>query len=56
MKKNGSVVCRELLGYDLTKAEDKLLIEEQKLFQTFCPKMVASAAAIVNEMITEGIC
>ncbi len=56
IKKNGSVVCRELLGYDLTKAEDKLLIEEQKLFKTFCPKMVESAAEIVNEMITEGIC
>ena len=56
IKKNASVVCRELLGYDLTKAEDKLLIEEQKLFKTFCPKMVESAAEIVNEMITEGIC
>lgn len=25
-------------------------------FKTFCPKMVESAAEIVNEMITEGIC
>lgn len=56
IKKNGSVVCRELLGYDLTKAEDKLAIEEQKLFRTFCPKMVESATEIVDEMIAEGIC
>lgn len=56
IKKNGTVVCRELLGYDLTKVDDKLIIEEQKLFKTFCPKMVASAAEIVDEMIAEEIC
>ena len=26
------------------------------IFKTFCPKMVESAAEIVNEMIIEGIC
>lgn len=56
IKKNGYIVCRELLGYDLTKAEDKLIIEEQKLFRTFCPKMVESAAKILDEMIAEGKC
>lgn len=56
IKKNGYIVCRELLEYDLTKAEDKLIIEEQKLFRTFCPKMVESAAEILDEMIAEGKC
>ena len=56
IKKNGSVVCRELLGYDLSKAEDKLIIEEKNLFKTFCPKMIESAAEILDEMIAEGIC
>lgn len=54
--KNGSVVCRELLGYDLTKEEDKKVIAEQNLFRTFCPEMVRSAAEILDEMIAEGIC
>ena len=54
--KNGSVVCRELLGYDLTKKEDMVVIEEQNLFRTFCPKMVESAASILDEMISEGLC
>ena len=54
--KNGSVVCRELLGYDLTKKEDMVFIEEQNLFRTFCPKMVESAASILDEMISEGLC
>lgn len=56
IEKNGSVVCRELLGYDITKAEDMSIIEEQKLFRTFCPKMVESAARILDEMIAAGIC
>lgn len=32
IKKNGSVVCRELLGYDLTKEEDMKIIK--KIIQT----------------------
>lgn len=55
-EKNGSVVCRELLGYDLTKKEDMAVIEEQKLFRTFCPKMVESATQILDKMILDGIC
>lgn len=56
IEKNGSVVCRELLGYDLTKKEDRIVIQEQKLFRTLCPKMVGSAASILDEMISEGLC
>ena len=56
ISKNGSVVCRELLGYDITKKEDMSIIEEQKLFRTFCPKMVESVVRILDEMISEGIC
>lgn len=54
--KNGSVVCRELLGYDLTKTEDMSFIEKHKLFRIFCPKMIISAAEILDEMIVDGIC
>lgn len=53
---NGSVVCRELLGYDLTQAEELKVIKERNLFRTFCPEMVKSAAEILDEMIDEGIC
>ena len=52
--KNGSVVCRELLGYDLTKDED--IIREKNLFNTICPEMVRTATEILDEMIKEGIC
>lgn len=55
IKKNGSVVCRQLLGYDLTKPEDKLIIDEKNLFKTICPRMIESAVEILDEMIAEGL-
>lgn len=53
---NGSVICRELLGHDLTKPEDKQIIMDKNLFRTVCPEMVRSATKILDEMIKEGIC
>ena len=55
IKKNGSVVCRQLLGYDLSKPEDKLIIDEKNLFKTICPRMIESAVEILDEMIAEGL-
>lgn len=55
-ERNGTVVCRKLLGYDLTKAEDMKIIRERNLFRTICPEMIKSAATILDEMIDEGIC
>ncbi len=51
IEKNGTVVCRELLGYDLTKPEEKEKIRELGLFRTACPEMVRSATEIVEEML-----
>lgn len=53
---NGSVVCRELLGYDITKTEDWEIIKQQNLFKILCPKMIESATKILDEMIAEGKC
>lgn len=55
-ERNGTVVCRKLLGYDLTKAEDMKIIRERNLFRTICPEMIKSAATILDEMIDEGMC
>lgn len=49
----GTVVCRKLLGYDLTKEEDMVKIKELNLFRTKCPEMVRCAAEIVEQMIAE---
>ena len=53
IKKNGSVVCRELLGYDLSKPEEKAVILEKNLFRTVCPDMIRSAVEILDEFIEE---
>lgn len=53
MEKNGTVVCRELLGYDISKAEDMEKIKELNLFKTICPKMVRCATELIDEMMNE---
>lgn len=49
----GTVVCRELLGYDLSKKEDMEKINELGLFKTVCPEMVRCATVIVEQMMNE---
>lgn len=51
IEKNGTVVCRELLGYDLTKPEDMQKIKELDLFHITCPKMIQCATEILEEML-----
>lgn len=51
-EKNGSVVCRKLLGYDISKEDDMKIIQEKNLFRTFCPGMIKSAVDILDEMIS----
>lgn len=51
IKMNGSVICRDLLGYDLTKDEDIKIIRKENLFKKICPEMVKCAANILDEMI-----
>ena len=54
IRKNGSVVCRELLGYDLSKPEEKAVIMEKNLFRTLCPEMIRSAVEILDELLKEN--
>lgn len=51
IEKNGTVVCRELLGYDVSKPEDMVKIKELDLFKSTCPKMIQCATEIVEQML-----
>ena len=51
IERNGTVVCKERLGYNLSKPEEMAKIREQNLFDTICPKMVESAVEIVEMML-----
>ena len=50
-KENGSFICRELLGCDLSTEEGIATALEKNLFTEFCPKMVESATKIAEGIL-----
>lgn len=48
---NGSIVCRELLGCDISTPEGMELAKEKNLFATLCPKLVSDAAEIIEQIL-----
>ena len=48
-EKNKSVVCREILKFDLSIKEEYEQAQNQNLFKTTCVDMVRSAAALLEE-------
>ena len=53
IRENGSAVCRELLGYDLSVPEQMASIREKELFRVLCPEIIRSAVAILDELLAE---
>lgn len=51
---NGSYMCRDLLGCDIATQEGKQFAMEHHLFGELCPKMVASAAEIAEQLLNES--
>ena len=49
---NGSCVCNELLGCDVRTPEGVQYARENRLFTEFCPKMVASAVEILEDILS----
>lgn len=50
-KENGSYICRHLLGCDIGTSEGVKEAVDNNLFEEFCPKMVESAAMMVDEIL-----
>lgn len=50
---NGSIICRDLLGYDLTKPDEMACIKEKGLFGVVCPKMIKSAVEILESVLAD---
>lgn len=50
---NGSIVCRDLLGYDLTKPAEMDCIKAQGLFGSVCPAAIKSAVELLEEIFAE---
>ncbi len=51
--RNGSVVCKELLGCDISTPDGMKKAQEEGLFGSVCPKMIRDAAEILEEMLAE---
>ena len=53
-KENGSYLCRELLGCDISTEEGKAHAGAEQLFTRLCPRFVASAVRITGQIIAEN--
>ena len=51
--RNGTTVCRELLGADLSTEEGQKKIKEEMLVKKLCPKFVEDASAILAELLKD---
>lgn len=51
-KKSGSYICNELLGCDVRTEEGIKYARENNLFTDFCPKMVANAVDVLEEILS----
>ena len=50
-EKHGSIVCRKLVGYDISISEEFQKAREEKVFEKNCPGLVKDAAEIVKLLI-----
>lgn len=48
---NGSTVCKELLGFDMSTPEGFQEAENAGLFDTLCPKLIQSSMEILEEIL-----
>ncbi|MCX5858902.1 MAG: C-GCAxxG-C-C family protein [Proteobacteria bacterium] len=51
---NGSMICKELLGFDLSVPKEAAQAKEKGLFKNLCPRLVKDAVEILEEMLGAG--
>jgi C_GCAxxG_C_C family probable redox protein len=49
---HGSLLCRDLLGYDMSTPAGHQAASEKGVFRSICPEMVRHAAEIVESLLT----
>ena len=50
-ERNHALLCRDLLGVDVSTPEGMRAIRERDLFRTVCPKFVGGAAELLEELL-----
>ncbi|MDD5143860.1 C-GCAxxG-C-C family protein [Methanoregula sp.] len=53
-KKNGSINCTELLGYNLSNPEEYAQARDEEIFVTKCPALVRDATEILETILKTG--
>jgi C_GCAxxG_C_C family probable redox protein len=48
---HGSILCRELTGYDISKPEEFQKARESRVFYDTCPRLVKDAAKLISEFL-----
>jgi C_GCAxxG_C_C family probable redox protein len=54
-ERNRTLVCRELMGVDVSTPEGLAAAKEKNIFRTVCPKYVQDAAEILEEMLVDSL-
>jgi C_GCAxxG_C_C family probable redox protein len=49
--RHGLIICKELLGYDLSNPQEGEAAKEKGLFDTLCPQFVQDATEILEEIL-----
>jgi C_GCAxxG_C_C family probable redox protein len=49
--RHGSIICKELLGYDLSNPQEGEAAKEKGLFDTRCPQFVRDATEMLEEIL-----
>ncbi len=49
--RNKTIVCRDLLGCDISTPEGMKQVKKKNLFTTVCPRFVGDAAEILEEIL-----
>jgi C_GCAxxG_C_C family probable redox protein len=49
----GSILCRELLGYDVSTKDGLQAARENKAFANICPRLVEGAARLLKDFVVE---
>ena len=53
--RNGTLVCRELMGVDVSTPEGFAESKAKNIARTVCPKFVRDAAEILEEMLVDSL-
>lgn len=48
---NGSILCKELLGYDISTEEGLQKARQEKVFKSVCPRYLKDSSQILEELL-----